>query len=396
VPILKNNFHGGLSFSSSHHFNMTFAVQQEIFMISQNAAAANTKHYGVTAAKGSTSTITVTVQPTGTTISVGTPNNYILNDTGTIFTDTFTNTGSGSVTINGLGGDTMTTTTLGASTVNESGTGGNTVTINENGSNSKTIVSDTGTGGGDTIMVTNQGTGTNAVTTSSGIASLSNHITVSGSGANNITAGSGANIISVMGNGTNTVVVNDGIVGGANTISIAGTGTNNITVNDGASGTAGGANTITAQAGVNTITIKDAHLTDVATFNLSGAGKNVVVEAVAHTGIDTITFQTGTANGGSTSNLTVVTNAHAGDIFNLGYTNAGVSVQVLTSATLAAFVKAANAGPAGYYEETFGSGSQAQSYFYQNTGTTAHNELVQLVGAHTLGAVTGGQVILNT
>lgn len=167
----------------------------------------------------------------------------------------------------------------------------------------------------------------------------------------------------------------------------------NVAITIGGTTAAATTNIITLGNGNNTISNASQNVLANATITL-GNGNNTVTMGIGlstvkvgtgsnaiDSGVDAVADQTEfvTANGGSTSSFTAVTNFLAAD--TLKFANAAINTTITNLGTVGS-VEAGVAGfstTAGYTTFTVGT----DTYVYQNTGTVANNELVETVGAHT-------------
>lgn len=146
----------------------------------------------------------------------------------------------------------------------------------------------------------------------------------------------------------------------------------------------GGGNTsirsVTVGNGNNTITDSSAGATGQDLVSV-GSGTNTVTFGATHTAVDTLTFTA--ANGASTTILTTLT-ALAAD--TITWATAALNTTITHSGAVASVAAgmAAVSSTNGYTDFTFGS----NTYIYENTGTAATNELVVVVGTHTLASAT--------
>jgi hypothetical protein len=218
-------------------------------------------------------------------------------------------------------------------------------------------------------------------TLAAGSTSTATTIGLSNSGTGSITVAglTDAQATTVTLSGAVSLTLTDAL---ANTVSIVG-GTDNANVSVTLNHAAAGATNITLGNGNDSVVIADSTSLTNATTVTIGSGNNSVSLLPGHTGGDETVAFSG-ANGGSTTALTTIINAVAGDniLWAAAAQNATVTHEGLVSSIVAGLsgLSATN----GYTDFIVGS----RTFIYENTGTAATSELVAVVGTHPLSAAT--------
>jgi hypothetical protein len=296
---------------------------------------------------------------------------------------TLNNTGTALLTETGVTANSLTTLTFG-------GSGAQTATVAVTNAAATLAVADTDSAAV-TLALTSTLTGLSVVdsggtftmaagATATGAATLA--LTNSGTGTLTVAGLTDAAAATVTLAGKVSLTLVDALAGAVSIQGAADNAAVMLNLNHGAAG----ATSIALGNGNDTIIISDSGPSTNATAITVGSGTNSITLLAGHTGGDeTIVFSA--ANGGSTAALTTVINAVAGDTitWHNAAANATITPEVAV-ATVAAGLSLAAASANGYFQFVTGS----STYIYENagTGSAADNELVAIVGVHTLASAT--------